>query len=361
MSQVKVIPVHSRSQQKQFLNLPWTIYARCPYWVPRLRMTEKEMVGYKYHPFHDNSLVQTFLALRDGVPSGRVAAIINQGHIERYKERRGFFGFFESVDDPEVAHGLFDAARTWFAEHDIHAMRGPCNPSLNYELGLLVDGFDSLPVFMMTYNPAYYEQLITGYGFRKVQDLYAYWGHVDMLQSLDAKLTFIANETLRRFHVTMRTWTPRFDQDARTFLDIYNKSLIATWGYVPLSEGEMKHMARVMRHLVVPEMTSIAEIDGQPIGAMFGMLDYNPRIKAIRGRLFPLGALRLLWNRHAIKNIRLLSTNVLPEYQRWGIGLALVAHLVPNVLKWGVQEAEFSWVLEATNFRDSRWNGAAPS
>ena len=200
----------------------------------------------------------------------------------------------------------------------------------------------------MTYNRPYYEQLVTRYGFQKVQDLYAFWGHVNMLESLDKKLTFIAGETVRRFRVKIRHLDPaHFDRDAHTFLDIYNKSLVATWGYVPLSVGEMKHMARVLRHLIVPEMTSIAEIDGQPIGAMFGLLDYNPRIKAIGGRLFPFGAIRLMWNRRAIKSIRLLSTNVVPEYQRWGIGLALVAHLVPNVLKWGVQEAEFSWVLES--------------
>ncbi len=306
------------------------------------------MVGFKHHPFYDTNSVQTFLARRNGVPSGRLAAILNQGHNERYQEKRGFFGFFECVDDQQVAHGLFDAARAWFAERDIYQLRGPCNPSLNYELGLLVEGFESPPVFMMTYNPPYYSRLITEYGFKKVQDLYAFWGHVDMLQSLDSKLKFIADESVRRFNVSIRSLDPsRFEEDARTFLEIYNQSLVATWGFVPLTEGEVKHMARSLRHLIVPEMTTIAEIDGQPIGAMFGLLDYNPRIRAIDGRLFPFGALRLLWNRRAIKTVRLLSTNVIPEYQRWGIGLALVAHLVPNVLQWGIQEAEFSWVLES--------------
>jgi GNAT superfamily N-acetyltransferase len=137
------------------------------------------------------------------------------------------------------------------------------------------------------------------------------------------------------------------------FLDIYNRSLVDTWGFVPLSDAEVDHMAAALKMLIVPEMTSIAEVDGRPIGAMFGLLDYNPRVRQIDGRLFPFGFIRLLWNRKAIQRIRLISTNVLPEFQRWGVGLVLVAKLVPEVLKWGITEAEFSWVLESNHLSRS--------
>ena len=96
-------------------------------------------------------------------------------------------------------------------------------------------------------------------------------------------------------------------------------------------------------------MTTVAEIEGRPIGVVFGLLDYNPRIKLIDGRLFPFGFLRLLWNKSAIKKVRLISTNVVPEYQRWGVGVVLLARLVPDILKWGIQECEFSWVLESNH------------
>ena len=113
----------------------------------------------------------------------------------------------------------------------------------------------------------------------------------------------------------------KFDQEVRMFLDIYNQSLVGTWGFAPLSEGEIEHMAASLKHLIVPEMTTVAEIDGKAVGAVFGLLDYNPRIKQIDGRLFPFGFLRLLWNRQGLKRIRLISTNVVPEYQKWGVGL----------------------------------------
>jgi len=184
MTQLSIVPVESRRQKKQFLDLPWQLYKGDPNWIPPLRMNVKELVGFSRHPFHDQNEVQPFLALKDGEPVGRVAAIVNRAHIDRYRDRRGFFGFFECVDDQQVADALFDTMRAWFADRDIQDMRGPTNPSLNYECGLLVDGFDTPPFFMMTFNRPYYGKLIEGYGFRKVQDMYAFWGHIDMLRQL---------------------------------------------------------------------------------------------------------------------------------------------------------------------------------
>ncbi|MCA9121848.1 MAG: N-acetyltransferase [Planctomycetaceae bacterium] len=348
MSDISVTPVQTKRQQKQFLTLPWQIYRDDPHWIPPLRQNQKELVGFAKHPFYEHSEGQAFLALRDGKPVGRILAIVNNPHIERFKERRGFFGFFESIDDQEVADGLFEAATNWLAERDIHDLRGPMNPSMNYEVGLLIDGFDSSPQFMMTYNPPFYAKLIEGCGFRKTQDMYAFWGHVEMLESLDKKLYFVVEEAMKRFHVTLRKMdTKHFVRDVRMFLDIYNSSLGGTWGFTPLSEGEVDHMAESMKHLIVPELTSIAEVDGRAVATAFALLDYNPRIKKIDGRLFPFGFLRLFWNRRAIKKIRIISTNVVPEYQKWGLGLVILSQLVPEVIRWGVEEAEFSWVLES--------------
>ncbi|MBC8352537.1 MAG: N-acetyltransferase [Planctomycetes bacterium] len=350
MSDISVVPVQTKRQQKQFLMLPWKLYRDDPYWIPPLRQNQKELAGFARHPFYDHSEGQAFVALRGGEPVGRILAIVNNPHIERYKERRGFFGFFESIDDQEVATELFEAAKGWLAERDIQDIRGPMNPSMNYEIGLLIDGFDSSPQFMMTYNPPYYAKLIEGCGFRKSQDMYAFWGHVDMLETLDQKMHFVVEEATRRFGVTLRRIEKKhFDRDVRTFLDIYNSSLGGTWGFTPLSEGEIQHMAASMKHLIVPEMTSIAEVDGRPVAAAFTLLNYNPRIKKIDGKLFPFGFLSLFWNRRAIKQIRLISTNVIPEYQKWGLGLVILSRLVPEIIAWGVEEAEFSWVLESNH------------
>jgi hypothetical protein len=350
MAHLVIKPAQSRWEKRQFLDLPWRLHRHDPNWVPPMRLMQKQLVGFKRHPFYDDAESQAFLALRDGAPSGRILAIVNHAHNRRYDERRGFFGFFESIDDQQTASGLFDAARGWLAERDIATLRGPTNPSLNYECGMLIDGFDSPPTFMITYNPSYYPRLLDAYGFRKAQDLYAFRGHVDMLDTLDEKLVSILGEVKRRFSFEFRQLdTKRFADDVRMFLDIYNHALPGTWGFVPLSEGEVVHQSRALRWLIVPELTAVAEDDGRPAGAVFGLLDYNPRIKQIDGRLLPFGFLRLLRNRRELKRVRLVATNILPAYQRWGLVLLLFDYMLPHGLEFGMEEAEFSWVLESNH------------
>jgi GNAT superfamily N-acetyltransferase len=350
MSGVRVVPVVSRKQKKQFLQLPWVIYQRDPLWVPPLRSMQREMVGIAPHPFYETNEIQLFIAYRGSEVVGRIAAILNHGHNQRYNEKRGFFGFFESIDDQEVASGLFDAVAAWFAERDIHQLRGPTNPSLNHEVGLLIDGFDKSPTFMMTYNPSYYVKLVEGYGFEKSQDLLSFYGHIDMLPKIHERYGPVSEQIVDHFGLKIRSLDQkRFMDDVTAFLNLYNESLVNTWGFVPMSDGEVRHMARGLRRLLVPELALVAELDGRVIGVLLGLPDYNPRIREINGRLFPFGFLHLLRNKRAIKKVRMISTNVLPEYQRMGVGLALMSALVPDALKYGLQEAEFSWVLESNS------------
>ncbi|MEQ8837753.1 MAG: GNAT family N-acetyltransferase, partial [Lacipirellulaceae bacterium] len=241
-------------------------------------------------------------------------------------------------------------ARPTYAQQANQKTPGPINPSLNYEVGLLIDGFHEPPWFMMTYNKPYYQRLIEDYGFRKSQDLAAFWGHVDMLEEVSKKLHSLGHSVIDRFELKLRRMNVKnFKEEINTFLDIYNKSLVSTWGFVPMSDAEVRKQAAGMRQMIIPELTTVAEVEGKPIGTMFGLLDYNPRIKEMDGKLFPFGFLKLLTNRKALKKVRLISTNVLPEYQSWGVGIALVSRLVPDALAWGLEQAEFSWVLESNH------------
>ena len=362
MSEIKIIKVTSRRDKKRTLELPWKIYKNDPYWIPALVSEEKGLLGFTSDPFYEDNSVQTFLAERDGETVGRISAILNVGHLKRYNDGVGFFGFFESVDDQDVANALFKSASAWLKEKGVKTIRGPMNPSMNHTVGLLVDGFDSSPFFMMTYNPRYYEKLVENAGFAKSQDMFSYWGKIEMLPKIRERFLHTAEMVQERFNVHIRPVnTKRFADDYEMFMDVYNRSLTNTWGFVPMSANEIKKMANSLRMLMIPELALVAEIDGKPVGVTSCLPDYNPRIKAIKGRLFPFGFIKLLHNRDAaIERVRIISTNVLPEYQMAGLGLVLLNALVPKAVGCGVKEAEFSWVLESNQFsRGSLEKGGA--
>ncbi len=348
MSSLEIVPVQGKRLQKEFVRFPWKHYAGDPNWIPPLIMNQEENLNYRKNPFFENAEIQTFLAKRNGETVGRIAAIIDHAHNRQHNELRGMFGFFESIDDQTVANALLDTVRDWHQQRNIQLLRGPLNPALNYECGLLVEGFHSPPTFMMTYNKEFYGRLIENYGFVKSQDLYSYLGPFEKLGTLDPKIKNIAEAAQERLGLTTRRANLRsFAEDLRNFMRIYNLALPGTWGFVPLSDNEIKHIGSGLKFLIVPAMTRIAEKDGKAVAVVFGVLDYNPLIKKINGRLFPFGFIRLLFGRKHIKRIRLVSTNVLPEYQRWGVGVILLKNLLGDMLEWGIEEAEFSWVLES--------------
>lgn len=347
-AELRCWPVETRADRRAFLYLPKELYRDDPYWIPPLWDVKKELVGFKRHPFWEHNESQAFLVARGQQVVGRVLALVNHAHNQRYQEQRGFFGFFECTDDEAAAKRLFDNARQWLRDRGMTAVRGPTNPSLNYEIGTLVDGFDSPPTFMITYNPPYHDALIKAAGLTPTQEVYSYNCGIEMLDSLDPKLQFILDEVKKRFAVHTRPIDrKRFQEDVRTFLDIYNRSLENTWGYVPMSAAEVDHQAKGLKHLLVPGLTSIAEIDGDPVGAGFGLLDYNPLIKKIGGHLFPFGWLRLFLERKKLQRVRLISANVVPKYQKWGLGLVTLERIVPDAIGMGIREGEFSWVLES--------------
>lgn len=349
---LRVDAVSTRYQRRDWLDMPWMVNVGDPCWVPPLRDMQKRLAGFGRHPVWDNCVGQAFLATRGGAPVGRVLAIENRVHNEHHGERTGFFGFFECADDPEAAAGLQAAAEGWLRGRGLASCRGPMSPAINYEFGVLVEGFDTPPYFLLTHNPPYYGRLLESAGYAKAHDIYAYRGDVSMLDTLskDTKLITVDRMVRERFGVTVRAMRPeRFREEVETFLDIYNRAMVDTWGHVPMTRDEVVHFGRDLRRLLVPELARIAEVEGRPVGCVFGLLDYNPRIKEIDGRLFPLGWVRLLTDRRGLRRIRLVSTNVLPEYQSWGVGVSLSVSLLRPALDHGVTDCEFSWVLETND------------
>ena len=348
----------SQRDRRRFQRLPWAIYAGDPNWVPPILSQERPLLGWpdwrgRRHPFFDDAEMVTLIAERDGQVLGRVAVFVNNVHNRKYSEKRGFFGFFECIDDVAISRALFDAGGEWLAGRGMTSYRGPVNPSLNYTCGLLVDGFTSPPVFLMTYNPPYYQTLIEACGFSKAQDLYAYEMDVPLLAKLVARYKPAVLSALDGRGLTVRPLDPsRFEEEISCYLDLYNSSLDGTWGFTPLQPREVKQIARDLRHIINPELAAFAMVDGKAIGAVLALLDYNQIIRTINGRLYPFGLFKMMWGRKRINVARAMAITMSPSYQHSGLSIVLIDHLVEAARAWGLTNWEFSWVLESnTNSR----------
>lgn len=358
---IVVRPVSSRRDRRRFQNLAWTIYApdgrRDPNWVPPILSQERQLLGWGHHPFFDHAQSVTLLAERTGRVVGRLAVFINEVHNAKYNDQRGFFGFFECVNDAPVARSLFDAAAAWLKLRGMTSVRGPVNPSLNYTCGLLVDGFDRPPCFLMTYNPPYYGDLLESCGFTKSQDLYAYEMDTSVLAKATERYKPAVLAALERTNLVLKRFDlsrKRYQQQIESYLDLYNRSLEGTWGFTPLQPREARHIADELRFVIVPQFALFAEMEGKPIGAVLALLDYNQILRTLNGRLFPFGFVRLLLGRKHITAARCMAMTMAPGYQNAGMSVVLMDNLVDAAKTWGsrgngIKTYEFSWVLESNH------------
>jgi len=341
----EIVPAESGKAFRQFVDLPWEIYRGDPYWVPPLKSDVRSLLSLK-HPFYRHADRGLFLALRDGRPVGRIAAILNRRHNEFHGDRAGFFGFFECRDDDEAAGALLSAAERWTADRGMNTIRGPVNPSTNEDCGLLVWNFLSAPFVMMTYNPPYYMDLLEEHGYRKAKDLFAYWYHVG--KKIPSRLEKIVDKVMKREtgltvrHLDMK----HFDEDLQAVRTIYNEAWEKNWGFVPMTDEEIDSMAGKLKPIVVPEIVNLAFVDGDPVGFAMGLPDFNHVLKVLNGRLTPWGAIRALGISKGIRSGRCLTLGVREKFRKRGIETPLFAMTWQGGIDLGYRYGEFSWVLE---------------
>ena len=228
---IEVTAVDSKKALHEFVELPFSIYRNDSNWVPPLRIAVKELLDREKHPFYANAEAEFFLARESGKVVGRVAAIIDRNHNRFHEENAGFFGFFESVDNVEVARALLGRARQWTFERGARFLRGPVNPSTNYECGMLVDGFDSSPMVMMTYNPRYYPGLMDQVGLTKAKDLLAYVSNANTIEM--KKIDRVAEKVLKTTGVRVRPINMKdFQNDVERVWEVYKLAWMRNWGFI---------------------------------------------------------------------------------------------------------------------------------
>jgi len=346
LGEIDIVPVNGKRGLREFIEFPYALYRQNQHWVAPLRIAVKELLDRKKHPFYVNAEAEFFLARRDGRVVGRIAAILDRNHNRFHDENAGFFGFFEAENNLAVAEALLGAARKWAFERGATLLRGPVNPSTNYECGILVEGFGSDPKIMMTYNPPYYSDLMEQAGLTKAKDLYAYGG---LAPSVDVqKIERVANRALAKHEFRIRPIDMKnFDADVMRVWEVYNSAWSRNWGFVPMTREEFFLMGKEMKQILKPELVLIGEVRGKVVGFALALPNVNHALKKAKGNLFPAGLLKILYYQRLIKDVRVFALGVTEEYRTTGVAAGFYATLVRNALKLGYDgECEMSWILE---------------
>ena len=345
MGEIKVVQAVDKHLLREFVEFPYRLYRADPYWVPPLRIAVKELLNTTKHPFYANAEMACFVALEDGSTVGRIAAVLDRNFNRFHEDNLGFFGFLEMIDSQPVADALLRAAREWLQPKQVRAIQGPVNPSTNYECGMLVDGFDSSPYVMMTYNPPYYSERVERAGWRKAKDLLAY---ISTTAGVAAeKVNRVAGRALKENGVRVRPINmKRFDQEVEEVWKVYNSAWSRNWGFVPMTKEEFLAMGKEMKQILKPDLVLLGEVKGQVVGFALALPDVNQALKPAKGKLFPTGLLKILYYQRLIKRVRVVALGVVEEFRPSGLAAGFYATLVQNARKLGFGDCEMSWILE---------------
>jgi hypothetical protein len=334
---------------RQFLDVVDDVYRGDPNYVRPLDFDLRQRLSPK-NPFFQHAEGVLLTARRGGRVVGRATAQVDREHLARYRDDVGFFGFFDTIDDQEVATALLESAARWLRDKGMRTMRGPLSLSINEELGCLVEGFDAPPMLMMPHHRPYQGSLIEGAGLQKVKDVFA-WKYV--VGEVSTRARRATEEIAALPEVSSRMLDPKqLERDVRVVMDIFNDAWSDNWGFVPMTEAELRKTAEDFRLLLVPELTLLVSVDGEPAAFAIALPNLNAMIRDLHGKLLPTGAAKLLWRLKVSgpdeARLILLGVRRKLRHVRKYAGLSTYMYVKMNEAghRLGIRRGELSWTLE---------------
>ena len=354
MSELTITAVSSAAELMEFISFPWKVYKGNSYWVPPLISERKEFLDPGQNAFFEHARAKYFIARRGGESVGTIAAFTNEKYNEFQGVNLGFFGFFEVLEDPEAALSLLSAAEDWVREAGHDSILGPAQFSTNDEAFLLIDGFDDPPRALMTYNPPYYKDYIEAAGLKKAMDVWAYSISVpDFMQNVPEKLVRVAEKVRERFNLHIRPIRMKeFEAEVERFKVVYNSSWERNWGFVPMTDAEIDHLAAGLKPIIDPDLVLMVEVDGKVVGSSLSIPDMNQALLPAYprpGKPEALTMVQLFWNwkvRRKVKWLRVVALGVLPQYRAKGVDALMYLETAKRAAPKGYKWAEMSWILE---------------
>jgi hypothetical protein len=343
---MKITRVETPVDLRTFIDLPYRIYQDDPVWVPPLRDEVHGQFDRKRNPTLEHCEYDLFLLWEDGKAVGRIAAFIDTLAVEAWKEPVGLFGYYECPNKPDAARLLLDTARDWLRQRGMKAMRGPWS-FVSQEWGAVVEGYEPAPVVMAPYNPPYYNEQFCEYGLEKVKDLMVYLIDASDGYQIPSRILNLTDRVAERYGVRVRPVDMKnFDREVETLIDLSNQSLVNNWGYAPVTEAEVRAMARDLKPVIQPKGVLFAEDrHGKPIGFAIAIPDVNRILKGLNGSLLPLGWLQLLWRLPRLTQYRMFALGVIPEYHGKAIDSLIYRALYESVFSPDMR-MEINYVLE---------------
>lgn len=345
------VPLRDRKLVDRFIRVPWYIHRELypkGHWVPPLLLDRQEYLDPAKNPFFTHAEVALWIARKDGRDVGRIAAIEDRDYIQFHSEKTGYFGMFECPDDPEVASALLERARAWLVGRGLTKMIGPMDFSTNYVCGTLIDAFDRDPGINMPYNPPWYDALLQGQGLAKAKDLIQW--HIELQNPIPERVEKICERLQKRDNITVRAMSfDDWDAEVGRSLEVYNDAWERNWGFVPVGEREFRHIAKDLKLVLHRTMPLIAEVDGKPIAFALIIMNVNPIMKQLDGKLFPFGIFKLLWDlkvRPKVDSGRLILLGIREGYRKRGVDSILFVEMYKRSKALGWWGGEIGWTLE---------------
>lgn len=313
---MQVRPIDTKKDLSRFIQLPYLLYKNDPIWIPPLRSEQHGQFDPRRNPLLEHCEWKLFLAEDQGKTVGRIAAFIDYLAVDFWKERIGLFGYYEHAPQPEAGQALLDAARMWLRAKECTAMRGPWS-FVSQEWGSVVEGFDTPPVVMAPYNPPYYNDSYATFGLKKVKDLLCWYISASEGYKIPERIIRLTDAVQKRYRVHIRQLDMKhYEDEVRIIIELSNASIINNWGYSPVTDAEVRAMARDMKAILQPKGILFAEDEsGRPIGFAITLPDINTILRGLNGYLFPFGIIKLLTGIPRLTRYRMFALGVIPEYQ----------------------------------------------
>jgi len=343
---IEVKRIENKGMMKDFIMLPWTakIYENDSLWIPPLINEQKKLFGRKSY-FSEIGEAEFFLAYKDGKPVGRITSHVNHLYEKKYDGETGFFGFFESINDIEVANILFDTASIWLKGKGKKVMNGPQSFSIYDSVGFEIEGLDIMPVVGLLHFAPYYKDLAEAAGFTKCIDWYCFI--VKKIDTYKPYLEDIKKNIMKDMDVEFKILDKReMKKRIKEVQQIFNIAWEGNWGHLPLTDKQMNMIYDELKMIAIPELTIFAEKDGKTIGFIISIPDVNPAMRVLNGRMYPWRLWPFLQKAKKTKKLRTIIMGVLPEYRGHRIDDVFYLKTIEDGIRLGYTESDCSLIVE---------------